>query len=55
MKEGKAFHGFHHFATASHATDYNDQAIRDDADIEILSLEIGNAIVSECRVTPSML
>ena len=51
MKEGKPFTASIIFATASHATDYNDQAIRDDADIEILSLEIGNAIVSECRTT----
>ena len=51
MKEGKSFTASIIFATASHATDYNDQAIRDDADMEILSLEIGNAIVSECRTT----
>ena len=51
MKEGKSFTASIIFATASHATDYNDQAIRDDADMEILSLEIGNAIVAECRVT----
>ena len=47
MKEG-VFHGFHHFATASPPL-MNDQAIRDDADIEILSLEIGNAIVRMSR------
>lgn len=51
MKEGKSFTASIIFATASHATDYNDQAIRDDADMEILSLEIGNAIQSECRET----
>ena len=38
---------------ASHAVDYNDQLTihGDTADMEILSLEIGNAIVSECRTT----
>ena len=51
MKEGKSFTASIIFATASHATDYNDQAIRDDADMEVLSLEIGNAIQSECRET----
>ena len=51
MKEGKSFTASIIFATASHAVDYNDQAIRDDADMEILSLEIGNAIQSTCRET----
>ena len=51
MREGKSFTASIIFATASHAVDYNDQAIRDDADMEILSLEIGNAIQSTCRET----
>ena len=52
MKEGKSFTASIIFATASHAVDYNDQlTIRDDADMEILSLEIGNAIQSTCRET----
>ena len=53
MKEGKSFTASIIFATASHAVDYNDQFTihGDTADMEILSLEIGNAIVSECRTT----
>ena len=53
MKEGKSFTASIIFATASHAVDYNDQLTihGDTADMEILSLEIGNAIVSECRTT----
>ena len=53
MKEGKPFTASIIFATASHAVDYNDQLTihGDTADMEILSLEIGNAIVSECRTT----
>ena len=53
MKEGKPFTASIIFAVASHAVDYNDQLTiqGDTADMEILSLEIGNAIVSECRTT----
>ena len=53
MKEGKSFTASIIFATASHAVDYNDQLTiqGDTADMEILSLEIGNAIQSECRET----
>ena len=51
MKEGRSFTASIIFATASHAVDYNDQVIKPDADMEILSLEIGNAIQSECRET----
>ena len=53
MKEGKSFTASIIFATASHAVDYNDQLTihGDSADMEILSLEIGNAIQSECRET----
>ena len=51
MKEGKSFTASIIFATASHAVDYNDEAIKPDADMEILSLEIGNAIQSTCRKT----
>lgn len=51
MKEGNSFTASIIFATASHAVDYNDEAIKDDADMEILSLDIGNAIQSECRET----
>ena len=40
------------FCTASHAVDYNDQlTINDNADMEILSLEIGTAIQAQCRET----
>jgi hypothetical protein len=53
MCEGTGFTASIIFATASHAVDYNDQLViqGDTADMEILSLEIGNAIVSECRTT----
>ena len=51
MKEGRSFTASIIFATASHAVDYNDEAIKPDADMEILSLEIGNAIQSTCRKT----
>ena len=53
MREGKPFTASIIFAVASHAVDYNDQLTihGDSADMEILSLEIGNAIVSECRTT----
>ena len=53
MKEGRSFTASIIFATASHAVDYNDQLTihGDSADMEILSLEIGNAIQSECRET----
>ena len=51
MKEGRSFTASIIFATASHAVDYNDEAIKPDADMEILSLEIGNAIQSTCRET----
>ena len=53
MKEGKSFTASIIFATASHAVDYNDQLTihGDTADMEILSLEIGNAIQSTCRET----
>jgi hypothetical protein len=53
MREGKPFTASIIFAVASHAVDYNDQLTihGDTADMEILSLEIGNAIVSECRTT----
>jgi phosphotransferase system HPr-like phosphotransfer protein len=53
MKEGKSFTASIIFATASHAVDYNDQLTihGDTADMEVLSLEIGNAIQSECRET----
>ena len=53
MKEGKSFTASIIFATASHAVDYNDQLTihGDSADMEILSLEIGNAIQSTCRET----
>ena len=52
MKEGKSFTASILFATASHAVDYNDQlTINDNADMEILSLEIGTAIQAQCRET----
>ena len=53
MEEGKSFTASIIFAVASHAVDYNDQLTihGDTADPQVLSLEIGNAIVAECRVT----